>query len=66
MGFRGASGWVTGQRLFVYMAIENLDYIRRLIEQVRTPPPGQDAQKLRMINGTGVGTNQITQKQGAQ
>jgi hypothetical protein len=48
------------------MAIENLDYIRRLIEQVRTPPPGQDAQKLRMINGTGVGTNQITQKQGAQ
>jgi len=48
------------------MAIENLDYIRRLIEQVRTPPPAQDAQRLRMINGTGVGTNQVTKQQGPQ
>ena len=45
-------------------AITNLDYLRRLIQEVRRPNPQMDAEKLRMLHGYGVGTDSMTNKQG--
>lgn len=45
-------------------AIPNLDYLRRLIQEVRAPQPQMDAERLRMLHGYGVGTDSMTNKQG--
>jgi len=39
------------------MAIENLDYLRQLIEEVRRDPQLMDMLRLRMIQETGMGTD---------
>lgn len=41
-------------------AIQNLDYIRELIDAVRAYESMDDMQRLRMIYGTGVGTDTAT------
>ena len=38
-------------------AIQNMDYLRQLIAQVRGELPSADAERLRMIYGTGWGTD---------
>lgn len=45
-------------------ATANLDYLRQLIAEARTPDPQSDADRLRMLHGYGVGTDQMTQKNG--
>lgn len=45
-------------------AIQNLDYLRRLIKEVRQDRPAVDMQRIRMFNGLGIGTNQVQQKKG--
>ena len=44
-------------------AIQNLDFLRQLIAEIRDLPQ-EDAERLRMFYGTGVGTNGITTQQG--
>ena len=41
-------------------AIQNLDYIRELIDAVRSYEQMDDMERLRMIYGTGVGTDTVT------
>lgn len=41
-------------------AIQNLDYLRQLIEAVRAYETMDDMERLRMIYGTGVGTDSAT------
>jgi hypothetical protein len=43
-------------------AIQNLDYLRELIALVRAASEMQDMERLRMISGTGVGTDSVTQE----
>jgi hypothetical protein len=45
------------------MAIQNLDYIRQLIEAVRAYETMSDMERLRMIYGTGVGTDTVADQQ---
>lgn len=44
-------------------AIQNLDYLRQLILETRAGQP-VDEERLRMLNGYGMGTDAITVKQG--
>lgn len=45
-------------------AIQNLDYLRQLIAEARQDAPQEDMEILRMLQGYGVGTDQMTQKNG--
>jgi len=45
------------------MAIQNLDYIRQLIEAVRAYETMADMERLRMIYGTGTGTDTVADQQ---
>lgn len=45
------------------IAIQNLDYLRQLIAEARASEVSQDADKLRMLNGYGMGTDAITVRQ---
>jgi len=45
-------------------AIQNLDYLRQLIQEVRGQAPMADAESLRMLHGYGMGTDAMTNKQG--
>jgi hypothetical protein len=45
-------------------AIQNLDYLRQLIAATRATDPQADADRLRMLSGYGVGTDQMMQKNG--
>jgi hypothetical protein len=47
-------------------AIQNLDYLRQLIAELRTEAPYMDMQKLRMLQGYGVGTDAMTNQQEGQ
>jgi hypothetical protein len=38
-------------------AIQNLDFLRQLIAEARAQEPSLDAARLRMIYGTGMGTD---------
>jgi hypothetical protein len=38
-------------------AIQNLDFLRRLIAESRSENPYEDMERLRMIYGTGTGTD---------
>jgi hypothetical protein len=38
-------------------AIQNLEFLRQLIAESRAREPGLDAERLRMIYGTGMGTD---------
>lgn len=44
------------------MAIENLDYLRQLIEEVRNDPQFLDMLRLRMLQNTGMGTDQTVEE----
>ena len=44
-------------------AIQNLDFLRQLIAEIRDLPQ-DDAERLRMLYGTGMGTNSLTTQQG--
>ncbi len=44
-------------------AIQNLDFLRKLIAEARQEIPQADAERLRMMYGTGMGTDAITVKQ---
>lgn len=41
-------------------SIQNLDYLRQLIQEVRGQSPMGDMQRLRMLQGYGVGTDSLT------
>jgi hypothetical protein len=43
-------------------AIQNLDFLRQLIDEIRSLPQ-DDAVRLRMLYGTGVGTDGLTTQQ---
>lgn len=45
-------------------AIQNLDYLRQLIAELRTESPYMDVAKLRMLQGYGVGTDATTTNRG--
>lgn len=45
-------------------AIQNLDYLRQLIAEARADRPLVDMDRLRMLTGTGMGTDSLTTKQG--
>lgn len=45
------------------MAIQNLDYIRQLIEAVRAYETMSDMERLRMIYGTNAGTDTVAGQQ---
>jgi hypothetical protein len=40
-------------------AIQNLDFLRQLIAEVRAEDPYVDMEKLRMILNTGMGTERV-------
>ena len=44
-------------------AIQNLDFLRKLIAETQQYP-SEDAARLRMIQGTGMGTDSMTTKKG--
>jgi len=44
-------------------AIQNLDFLRQLIAETQEYP-SEDAARLRMISGTGMGTDAMTTKKG--
>ena len=44
-------------------AIQNLDFLRQLMSETRGESPVMDALKLRMYQGTGMGTDAITNTQ---
>lgn len=44
-------------------AIQNLDYLRQLIMEVRSMQP-EDDERLRMLTGYGMGTDALTTGQG--
>lgn len=43
-------------------AIQNLDYLRELIALVRAGSQMEDMARLRMIYGTGTGTDSVTEE----
>lgn len=45
-------------------AIQNLDFLRQLIAEARNPNTYDDMAPLRMIQGTGMGTDSLTTQQG--
>ena len=45
-------------------AIQNLDFLRQLIAETRGQPEYADMAKLRMLQGTGMGTDNLTTKKG--
>ena len=45
------------------MAIQNLDYIRELINAIREYEAMDDMERLRMIYGTGSGTDTVASQQ---
>ena len=44
-------------------AVQNLDYLRQLIQEAREQAPMADMAKLRMLQGYGVGTDSMTTQQ---
>jgi hypothetical protein len=44
-------------------AIQNLDFLRQLISEIRDLPQ-DDVDRLRMLYGTGMGTDGLTTQQG--
>ena len=53
--------------VFLYMnesALQNVDFIRQLIAESRMEVPYMDMAKLRMLQGSGMGTDAITTKKG--
>jgi hypothetical protein len=44
-------------------AIQNLDFLRQLMAEIRDLPQ-DDAERLRMLYSTGMGTNGLTTQQG--
>jgi hypothetical protein len=44
-------------------AIQNLEFLRRLIEEARREPSYEDMLRLRMLQGTGLGTSQIGEEE---
>lgn len=47
-------------------AIQNLDFLRQLISETRGESPVMDALKLRMYQGTGLGTDNASIQQGSE
>lgn len=45
-------------------AIQNLDFLRQLIAETRGQPEYADMANLRMMQGTGMGTDNLTTKKG--
>jgi hypothetical protein len=45
-------------------AIQNLDFLRQLIAETRGQPEYADMARLRMLQGTGMGTDALTTQQG--
>lgn len=45
-------------------AIQNLDFLRQLIAETRGQPELADMAKLRMLQGSGMGTDSLTTQQG--
>ena len=45
-------------------AIQNLDYLRQLIAETRSQPEYADMAKLRMLQGSGMGTDSMTTNRG--
>jgi hypothetical protein len=45
-------------------AIQNLDYLRQLIAETRGQPEGADMARLRMLQGSGMGTDAMTNAMG--
>lgn len=45
-------------------AIQNLDYLRQLIAETRGQPEYADMAKLRMLQGSGMGTDSMTTQRG--
>ena len=43
-------------------ATQNLDYLRELIALVRSASEMEDMERLRMIYGTGMGTDAVTEE----
>ena len=43
-------------------AIQNLDFLRRLIAEARAAAPADDMERLRMFSGMGVGTGSVAQE----
>ncbi len=43
-------------------AIQNLDFLRQLIAESRGDVPSEDMARLRMLYGTGLGTDSVTQE----
>lgn len=43
-------------------AIQNLEFLRQLIAETRAAEPYEDMSRLRMITGTGTGTDSVTQE----
>lgn len=44
------------------VAIPNLDFIRQLIADARQDVPAMDVETLRMLQGTGMGMDALTQE----
>jgi hypothetical protein len=44
-------------------AIQNLDYLRQLIAEIRQAEPYRDMERLRMLYGYDLGTGAMTNKQ---
>lgn len=45
-------------------AIQNLEFLRRLIEEIRMAEPSRDDQGLRMLQGSGMGLDGLTVERG--
>lgn len=45
-------------------AIQNLDFLRQLIAETRGQPEYADMAKLRMLQGSGMGTDSMTANRG--
>ena len=43
-------------------AIQNLDFLRQLIAEARRDAPYEDMERLRMISGTGMGTDTVEEQ----
>lgn len=44
-------------------ALQNLDFLRQLIEEARREDPVMDMLTLRMLHGTGMGTGQVGEEE---
>lgn len=44
-------------------ALQNLDFLRQLIAEARADQPIADLVRLRMLSGTGMGTDSLTTQQ---